>query len=218
MIKIKARTYIILLALAQLSTNAHSSDLTLVPHKTISSLFLTGLLAQATKNTGYWPDIITRLMDPPPPDQHSTTFTFNKAEATSGRHDDRDHPDKDDDPEKLITSQLLSLGDMLNQIGEEIERRKIKLILVFDLDGTLYVSPALMPKDLREKLTPAQLFQLHQGWMDELTCFLRRFQANTLLVYNTGRMSICNDDQFEQSQLSNPQSVPLWNQGKYQWH
>ena len=224
MIKIKARMFIILLALTQLSTIAYSSDLTFVSQKTISPFFLTGLLAQTTMNAGYWSDIIIRMMDPPLDQQDaSTTFKFKKTTAAKGSHDNHEQPDedgipsdrkkddsgppgKDDDPQALMTHQLSLLEDLLNQIGEEIERRKIKLILVFDLDGTLYLPPALMPKDLRDKLEHCQLFHLHQGWMDKLTSFLRRFQANTLLVYNTGRTLICNDDQFEQSQLSNPRT------------
>ena len=113
--------------------------------------------------------------------------------AGDGRKDDKRKKEKD----RLIIEQQELLKKQLSEIGELLKKRKIKLILVFDLDGTLYIPPKSFQTSLQEKLKGKALHNLQQYWFNELSLFVQRFRAHVVLIYNTARSWIKLPSMYE---------------------
>ena len=94
-----------------------------------------------------------------------------------------DDKEKEDEEDRLFREQRELLKGQFNEIGELLEKRKIKLVLVFDLDGTLYISPEQFKHNLKEMLPPITLHTLQQNWFRELSQFIQRFRMNVVLIY-----------------------------------
>ena len=176
---------------------------------------------------------IIQFMDPPltgssspfsgsggsPPKQSSDQNQDNGSDDEDGEEnpedfheeDKGDSPDKEHRENRLMAESVEAFRKLLTDIGKEIERRKIKLILVFNLDGTLYrvpselpapVSfnldgtlyrvPSELPESLSAILSPEQLLDLQQQWFRELAVFHKLHAPRVIVIYNTARSSLSN--------------------------
>lgn len=160
-------------------------------------------------------DFIIRYMDLPPATGHVFLLSDknaggggdNAGQSDSGEDEEdeedeeeeeegeRELPGGDEDPpedelsegEEVITEWIGQFHRILAEIGEQLKKKKIKLILVFDLDGTLYRAPQYHSRNIVKVLTPAEILSLQQQWFNELSYFLKKFTGQVFLVYNTAR-------------------------------
>ena len=100
-----------------------------------------------------------------------------------------DNPEKDmaKAPENAALDQLRS---RLEKIGQLIKEKGIALVLVFDLDGTLYVYPENMLENFAINLNMERRHQIQQNWFDALSSFIAKFRANVYVIYNTSRTAL----------------------------
>lgn len=157
---------------------------------------------------------IRRCMELPSEDEGSQQKTFTKGQAGAAdgkgepvRHKSgnqsggsRDSGDSGDDQDKkkekadagagkdtFYEAMVALLKKQLANIGDLLEKNSIKLILVFDLDGTLYLPPDLFNERIKNELTQKQLIELQQQWFTDFSLFIQKYRANLLLIYNTAR-------------------------------
>lgn len=91
--------------------------------------------------------------------------------------------------EKVITSLILEMQLVLSRLETLIRERGILLLLVFDLDDTLFQRSSQFGPEI-ESFTLSQLKDLQQIWFMQLHDFLNNNSDSVRLVYNTSRDSI----------------------------
>lgn len=136
----------------------------------------------------------------------------NPFEKTSGGNDPPEAPEEGDEEAGLVKNPLQRLEETLASIGESIAAKGILLILVFDLDGTLYLYPDAYSAAYTRNYSKADLHTLQQQFYSALNGFLLRYRANLVLIYNTARGSTDNHESADPSEVSleNTQQEADW--------
>lgn len=171
---------------------------------------------------------IRRCMDLPSEDEREPKSTFSKdkqgardqckspdesvrqkgggsSDASSGSDDNGKGGEDKEEAEKVDYYQMMVtyLQDQLENIGEVLEKKRIRLILVFDLDGTLYLPPANFSEKMKGQLDEERLFRLQQQWLFDFAGFMLKYRANLVLIYNTAR-TYTEDSSITQAGYVNP--------------
>lgn len=87
----------------------------------------------------------------------------------------------------LYMDLIVKFDDMLKKMGDLISRKDIKLILVFDLDSTLYEEPDKLGFKNIGTIDVDSRVELQFRWFLSFASFLREYESSILLIYNTSR-------------------------------
>ncbi|MGI9278792.1 MAG: hypothetical protein ACR2PX_04075 [Endozoicomonas sp.] len=88
--------------------------------------------------------------------------------------------------EKIMTTLVNEMAEVLNRLETLIRARGVLLLLVFDLDDTLFQRSFQFGPEI-ESLTLSQLKELQQLWLMQFHDFLNNNPDSVRLVYNTSR-------------------------------
>ena len=89
--------------------------------------------------------------------------------------------------DRLFDQLIQDMKGELEKLGEYVQSQGVKLVLVFDLDGTLYRSPRNGKEDNTLGLGGELFDVLQQHWFFLLDEFLGKNKAFFFLIYNTSR-------------------------------